>query len=628
MSGSHPRGSERAALFELGRAPRALAATPGFGAAALAFVASAVAVALFLAGIFETRSPWPPLAGAKIALDPVPATPDLVAWGAYALPADRVRGEALEMFLALLAALALVSILIALANYGILVAGRALARRTEMAIRVAVGATRARLALQVAAEAVWLASLGGGLGLVLGSLLAGWARSGWPHVLAAGSPAAVDPELAVVGVLVPVAATIILSLVQAPIGRRARALWRAPARVGPPPGLGIAIFQFAALVVLLTGSALLFRSARSGLDAGRAGFDPGNTLALGLRLPAGSREKASALVERIGERVRGVAGVSSESIASAGTWIGFATADRMLVECGRCGIGGVYVPIQPAFVRHHAVSPGFFSALGVPVLRGREFGSGDGPGAPGVALVSRTFARNHFERGDPMGKRVQVGGLRGPWYEVVGIVEDLPPRGLGSAGEPVAALYLSALQHPPRAIELAVRTSGDPEAAAAAVVGTLRETDPRIAVERVSTMEGWQARAVSPVTWFARLFALFAGCAFLVALYGLYSVMALGIARRRPEIGLRRAVGARRRRIFGMVVLEGLRVSAFGAAWGLWAAVGLAGALQLLLRDVPLFDPALSLRVVAVLALTAIAGGLIPALRAARIEPARALHDE
>lgn len=277
--------------------------------------------------------------------------------------------------------------------------------------------------------------------------------------------------------------------------------------------------------------------------------------------------------------------------------------------------------------RVHAVSPGFFGALGIPVLQGREFRAGDRVDAPRVAVINRAYSVE-FAKGEPVGRRVQIGGPRGHWYTIVGVVGDIHARGIGAGSDPAPALYLSALQHPPRSAGLAVRTAGDPLRLAPAVRRILYEVDPGLAAYEIETLERHLAEFAAPLRWLGWIFAGLAAAALLLATHGLYSVMAYHVSRRRREIGTRMALGARGRSIVAMVIGQSLRLAWLGGLLGLFGAVAIARLLQLHFPGVPLFDPALFGSILALLAGAALLGSSLPAAHAARVDPGVSLQAE
>ena len=276
------------------------------------------------------------------------------------------------------------------------------------------------------------------------------------------------------------------------------------------------------------------------------------------------------------------------------------------------------------------MSPGYFAALGVPLLAGREFSGADRAGAPAVAVVSENFAHRFFMDRGPVGKLVQPGSLSfgAPFYRIVGVVGDVRPGGLGAASEPEPALYLSSLQVPPPAAGIAVRTAGDPLDVAPAVERALRRAGPTLEVERVGTMEAYLARSRAPLRWFALLLGALALFSALLAASGVYGVIAFSVARRTREIGIRGALGASPRRVVAMVVRQAMGITGRGLGLGLASALCVGRLLQFYFRGVDPLDPVALGGVAALLGAVALLAALGPARAAARVDPAVALRAE
>jgi putative ABC transport system permease protein len=323
-------------------------------------------------------------------------------------------------------------------------------------------------------------------------------------------------------------------------------------------------------VALLIGAGLLMRSAfpmaRTAGDA-----ETGDTLIVELELTGseyGGAARRLAYFETLLERIASIPGTEAESLSSPGTWLAVGPEALAIADCGHCGRGGVYLPLSPAFARHHAVSPGFFAAHGLDVVEGRGFTAADRLGAPRVAIVNRTFAIEHFERSEPLGRGVQVGGLQGPWYTVVGIVEDVPGLTMGSARRSPPVLYLPLFQQPPRSVDLSVRTAGDLHGdtilAGSSVTSAASELDGSVEVVGVASARERLEHQSAPLRWLGLLFGVTGGLATLLAVHGLYSVMRYNVLLRRREIGIRLAVGAAPRAVVGMVLRRSLLLVALG----------------------------------------------------------------
>ncbi|MDB4947499.1 MAG: permease, partial [Gemmatimonadetes bacterium] len=320
--------------------------------------------------------------------------------------------------------------------------------------------------------------------------------------------------------------------------------------------------------------------------------------------------------------------VKAESLSSVGTWRGMGAEDRVRVVCIQCARGNLMLPVIDGTARYHAVSPGFFAAVGTELTAGRELEPGDRAGAAPAAVIDETFAYQLFPNGEPLGKKVRIGAEPGRWVTVVGIVKRIRPPGIGNGSVAVPSIYVSALQFPPRVVGLALRTKGDPMAAAPAVRRAVAAAIPGATVGEWSTMERHLAANVEPLRWFGMLFRVMAACAALLAAVGLYGTVSYGVARRTREIGVRMALGATGGAVVRWVALRCLRLARSGGLLGLGVALCIARLLQFSFTGVPLFDPAIYGGVLGLLVAIALAAGIRPARRAVRIDPVAALRAE
>jgi putative ABC transport system permease protein len=271
------------------------------------------------------------------------------------------------------------------------------------------------------------------------------------------------------------------------------------------------------------------------------------------------------------------------------------------------------------------VSPGYFGSLRIPLVRGRLFTEEDGPDDPGVVVVNRTMARRFWPGEDPLGRRIRFGANR-PWMSVVGVVGDV--RQVQLETEPREEVYVSYLQSPVNTMTLVARTAGDPASYARTLRQAVRAVDADQPVYNVLTMRQVLGRAVAPRRIPAVLLNLFAGQALVLAAVGIYGVMAYGVSRRRHEIGVRLALGARRADVLRLVVGQGLALALAGVAAGLVLGLGLTRALSGLLYGVSRTDPAVFAGLSALLVAVALLASWLPARRAAGIDPMRALREE
>jgi putative ABC transport system permease protein len=269
--------------------------------------------------------------------------------------------------------------------------------------------------------------------------------------------------------------------------------------------------------------------------------------------------------------------------------------------------------------------------MGIPVVDGRDFASGDGTGPP-VALVNETLAKTFFKSGSAVGHKVKVGGPKRPFCTIVGIVRDVKQGGIAS--KTGTELYFLAEQGPqqtgisPGNMNVVMRTSLPVETLAGQIRGMVQSMDPTLPVIRLRTMDEVFGEAVSRPRLLAQLLGLFAGLALALAAIGTYAILAYTVSQRRKEIGIHMALGATRTMVLRMVLGQGLRFTAAGLAAGVAAALWLTRLLQAQLFNVKPTDPATIASVAAFIACVAAAACLIPANRAARVDPMVVLRDE
>ncbi|HEX5725308.1 MAG TPA: FtsX-like permease family protein, partial [Longimicrobiaceae bacterium] len=389
----------------------------------------------------------------------------------------------------------------------------------------------------------------------------------------------------------------------------------------------LVVVQFTGSMVLLVGAGLLLRAAAPRQDAAGPGFDPSDTLTLRLDVPAAGAyadpARRAELYLEVLERLAAVPGVRAAGVASPDAWLGMGPAQPVTAYCGICYDGSIATPIIKRDARHLSVGPGWFSALKVPLLAGREFTAADRAGAEPVAVVSRQGWYRLFMGTPAVGKRLRFGDV---YYRVVGIVDDVAATGPGSLEAPRPAVYFSALQHPPRVLDVAVRTAGDPAAHGAAVAAAIAGVEPRAALSGRMAMAERLERHRAPLRWFAWVMAVVAGAALLLGGGGLYGVMAFAVARRTREIGVRVALGARRGDVIRMVVGQALRLVALSVFAGSLGAVSLGVELRRFFPGLLPVNPWVHLGVALLLTAIALAATIIPARRAASVDPMTALQ--
>lgn len=615
---------------------RALRRARGFAATAVLTLALGVGATVPMLGLVEAGRGRPSPVAPPVPLERVDGA--RLPWSAAVRATERIQHDGVDLLLAVLLGLAAAALALACANLAILLLSRATARRHEMAVRTALGAGRWGIARQLLAEGALLAAVGVGAGVVLGLAGAALLPAGWPAGLPRFADGAASARAAAIVAAGMAAVVLLLGLAPAlgAAGRGLGALLAAGDRATAGRAEGrlrnaLMMLGVGMSVVLLTGTGLLVRGSAPSLSGAEGEIDARDTVTMRVELGGAAASDPAARAALLGtvlERAAAVPGARAVTASTGGAWTGLGTEDPVRSFCpAECVLYLSQIPMFDRIARHHAVSPGFFRAHGIPVLRGRELAAGDGPRGAPVAVINRTFGQRLFPNGEPLGKRIRIGGPKGRWYTVVGIVPDLRPRGVGSGGEPpMPAVYLSALQHPPRSVALAVRGPGDPEQLAGAVEAAVRAAAPGAHIAEVRTMEEVMSRFAAPLRWFGDLFGVLAVAATLLAVMGVYGVMSYNVARRTREVGVRMALGARVADVMRLVVGEGMRLTATGAVLGLWGALSLARLLEVKFQGVDSLDLPVYAAVAALLGVVSLAGSWSPARRAARVDPMVALR--
>jgi putative ABC transport system permease protein len=272
------------------------------------------------------------------------------------------------------------------------------------------------------------------------------------------------------------------------------------------------------------------------------------------------------------------------------------------------------------------VSDDYFRALGVPLMAGRRFGPEDDAGKPPVVIVGEAVAGANWPAGDAVGKRIKLGDPKNPWLTVVGVAGDV--RHYGPETPANYQVYLPHRQSPSQVMTLAVRSAGDPESLAAAVRGEVWAVDKDQPVYDVKTMRQLLSASTAARRFNMLLIAVFAAVALALAVVGIYGVMSYTVAQRTREIGVRVALGAGARDIYGLIVGRGMAAAGLGVGIGLVAAYALTRVMKSLLFGVDAADPAIFAAVALLLSAVALAACYLPARRAARVDPAVALRYE
>ena len=571
------------------------------GAAALAVLVPAAALVGPGAGL-PVRLAVPVTGGADFG----------VAWGQFMRTPDAIRAAALTGLAHLLFGVAAGVVAVAWLSTMSLSTARATARAGEAAIRRSVGARRLDLLASALLEGGAIAAVALVIGGVTGLVAARVALGAWPG---SAGPAAVGPGVLAVGVtLAGIVLGALLSLAAARPGARLVVAEEAPL------GLAVPVVQLGlSLTVLVVGSLLGRGAEATGAGTVRASGQVVEVTTRGATAALRSRAYAAALADLAGD-----ATVSVASLGSRGLITGLGPVDVTETDCGQCRWDDGWLEYHTFFAVHFLVSADSFRALGLPVLAGRGFTSADRWGGPRVAVVSRTLERLHFQPSGALGRTLHLGHDPDGNYTVVGVVADRRPVGLGGADVPLEAVYLSVLQHPAPAVELLVRSArpGGDGAASRALQGAL---GPRLAgVTRMSEAGLLNAEA-APLRWFARLVGGTGWALLLLSVIGTFAVMWLWVSALLRELGVRRAIGARRRDVLRFVLARAAVVALAGVAFGTWAGMMAWDALTAAVAGLPAWDPRAVAGYGVLLVVATIAGALLPAWRAARATPARLL---
>jgi putative ABC transport system permease protein len=525
-------------------------------------------------------------------------------------------------------------LLIACVNVANLLLVRASGRESEVAVRTALGAGRARIVRQLLTESVVLALLGG----AAGAALAVWAT----RALVALAPAK-TPRLQEVGVDSSVLLfTLTVSLVTgilfglAPALRASRPDLSSVLKEGTRGSRGraavharsvLVVVETALAVMLLAGAGLLLRSFGELVHVD-PGFDPNNAIVFNLAPPSPKYKEdpqLRSLVNELMERMRRLPGVTAAGASAFGQPLDDSDFVLSFNVEGR----PEPPPGQEPAMRVALVTPGYFQALGLPLVRGRLFTEQDREGATKVAILTEAAAREFFPNEDPIGKRIVLGwksnGVpRGG--EVVGIIGDFKQSTLDSEADP--QIFLPYDQAPLGVLSVVIRSTADLGAVAAAARARVREVDPDLPVYELQTLEDLVSASVAQPRFYMLLLGGFAAVALVMAAIGLYGVIAYVVSQRRQEIGVRMALGATRDRVVRMVLGQGLVLAFVGAAAGLLGAFLATRGLRSLLYEVSTSDPMTYTVVALVLVLVAVVASYLPARRAAQTEPQLALRGE
>ena len=552
-------------------------------------------------------------------------------WSGGVAPArEWLYGELRLATLVLMAATAFV-LLMACANIANLTLAQALARRGELSLRLALGASRGDLVRLACVESLIVSATGAAAGLLL-------ARAAVPALLAANPEAAralgavsLDWRVQLFTVGLAVLSAVLagaLPAARAVSGDAAPALVQgsprtAGSRVDGRVRRALLAVQAALCLALLVAGGVLLRSFERAA-AVDPGFQADHVLTALVRLPAAvydTPERRAYAVQTILERVRAVPGVEAASTTQNLFQPGFAFQTLIEIEHQPTPDG------QPHTVHFRRVSPQYFRTMRIREISGRTFTDADVASTPPALVVSRQLAERHWPGQDAVGRRIRRGG-QAAWATIVGVVDDVSDVGLGQAPEPTLYIAWAQANNNVAPIGLVVRTGPEPLALTAAVRAAVFSVDPDLPISRIGTLESFLSASLAPQRFRALVLTLLAGLGLLLSAIGIYGVTTRGVTERRREFGVRLALGSRPQEVMRMVVVQALATVAIGAALGAMGGVWLSLLLAKVLTGVVEPDAATGAAAAAVLVSTAVLASAIPAARVLRLDPLDALRVE
>jgi putative ABC transport system permease protein len=536
---------------------------------------------------------------------------------------NNIVGDVRQPLLVLLGAIGLV-LLIACANLTNLLLARAASRTREMAVRQCLGASAMRIARQTLTESLLLSFIGAVVGILVAiwivTALKSFVSSQIPHI----ESVSVDSTVLLFTTAIMLLTGVLCGL--APALRGARVDLQEAIKTGVRSSASrssrrlnntFVVSQLALSLVLLIGAALFLQSFRNLLSV-NPGFRAENVLMAELSLPEQKypdKAQVESFYLRLRQGVRNVPGVEAVELCQVVPFSGDGQGGPFNVE-------GVEEEAKVAWLR--SSTPGYFAAMGMPILKGRGFESSDTANSLPVAIVDEKLARRYSPDGDLTGRRIRIGD--GPWMAIVGVVPSVKNRKLDEDAWPY--IYRPYSQWIRRETMLVMRTSVDPSSVVGNVRQEVAKLDPELPLANVSTIQGAIDRSLVTTRLTNWLLAGFAATALLLALTGIYGVMSLNVANRRNEFGIRLALGAQRSNVLRMMLGQGLRLAMVGVGLGLLAALAFTRLLKGLLFGISASDPLTFAAIAMLLAGVALLACWIPARRATKVDPLEALRYE
>jgi putative ABC transport system permease protein len=544
--------------------------------------------------------------------------------------------------LLLLGAVAFV-LLIACANVANLLMARAAVRRKELAIRAALGAGRWRIVRQLLTESMMLAMAGGIAGVAVANwgVKILWATSLMDAFKLRTLDLSLDGRMLVFNLAVVLFTGCVVGI--APALQASKPNLNEMLNEGGRGSTGgrrqqlasdaLVALEVALSLVLLVGAGLMFRSF-IGLQWVDPGFNPSNALTISFSLPKEKypeKERQAAFYTQLIEKVASLPGVQAVGAGcavpfSAGQWGDFEEAFKILSQSFKIEGRAPYPTGDEPRTDYSSVSPDYFKAMDIPLLRGRHFTERDTKGTARVAIINNTMANRFFQNEDPIGKRIQLTGGDEVYREIVGVVGDV--RSFGLEHEAPVQIYEPYAQRPFSFMTLVLRTAGDPADLNEAIRREILKLDRGLPIVSIYMLDRLIARSTARQESLGLLFSAFAAVAVGLAAIGLYGVMSYVVARRTQEIGIRMTLGAQRLDVLGLILRHGARLTLCGVAIGLLAAWAVTRLLTGLLYGVSATDPLTFIGVSLLLIGIALLACYIPARRATKVDPIVALRNE
>ncbi len=553
--------------------------------------------------------------------------PDMRGWGAFVKPLpDSSIGPARTLMWLLLGAVSLV-LLIACGNAANLLLARAAARTHELGVRATLGAARGRMIRQMLTESLLLGLAGGLAGIVLAyGFLRGLLRLN-PGDIPRMEQASIDTRVLVFTLITAVLTSVLFGILPALFASRINLIEFLKSggnrgSVGTRNRLRsiLIIGELGLVVILLAGTGLLLRSYIN-VESVKTGFSS-STVSMNIQLDAeyGSREQRLAFFRTLLGKIQAIPGVKSAGVIDSLPLSNSESLSTLWVDG--------YENQKEQLVNDRNITPQYFSAMDIPLVSGRSFTDDDAPGHPIVAMVNQAFAKKYFGKRDPIGLGIRTSGPpHNPLRTVIGVVGNVHHSSLEAPAAPEVYEPLWQKDIGGGAF-VAVRSSLPPDTIAPAIRAALRAIDPNLALSDFQTMGERASQSTARRRFQTTLLTAFSGMAMLLGMVGVYGLLAYSVRQRTAEIGLRIALGASRGRVLGMILRQGVQLTIAGLMLGLAGALALTRVMTSFLYAVSALDPITFAAVPVLLLLVTIAACLVPARRAAKVDPMRTLRYE